>query len=52
MIGSAPAPAAPEGEDYQDCWICAPRRQCCNSGPPSPPRTPPPQEGPGSEWLG
>ena len=29
MTGSAPAPAAPEGEDYQGCWICAPRRQCC-----------------------
>ena len=50
MTGSAPAPAAPEGEDYQGSWICAPRQQCANTRPPPPQTTK--YAGPGSEFLG
>ena len=34
MTGSAPAPAAPEGEDCQGSWICAPRQRCAATRPP------------------
>ena len=35
MTGSAPAPAAPEGEDYHNSWICAPRQFCPTTNAPT-----------------